>query len=62
MAKELKLLKLTEKELNLLIDGLYARFDVETLEKNPESLASKLMDKLCEEKGWFILNGKILHK
>ena len=43
-------LNLSRKELNLLIDGLYARFDYKKLEDNPDSLAAKLMDKLYEAK------------
>ena len=39
-------LKLTEKELTLLAHGLYAKFSDEQLESRPDSLASKLLDKL----------------
>jgi hypothetical protein len=45
---ETKALNLTNKELNLLIDGLYTRWGFGTLEGKPESLASKLMDKLYD--------------
>jgi hypothetical protein len=48
----MKTTELTNKELNLLINGLYARFSDEQLENNPNSLAAKLMDKLYEAKGF----------
>jgi len=47
--KTLKL-ELTEKELNLLMDGLYKRHSLGTLESKPESLAAKLMEKLYDIK------------
>ncbi len=46
-------LALTEKELNLLMDALYKRHGLGTLEENPESLASKLMDRLYDSKDKF---------
>tara|TARA_R100001244_G_scaffold116602_1_gene86715 strand:- start:5263 stop:5448 length:186 start_codon:yes stop_codon:yes gene_type:complete len=56
-------LKLTNKEVNLLIDGLYSRFDYKKLEDNPESLAAKLMDKLYDAKGYTKSDtNSILHK
>tara|TARA_R100000995_G_C3386747_1_gene78541 strand:+ start:205 stop:354 length:150 start_codon:yes stop_codon:yes gene_type:complete len=42
-------LTLTDKELRLLMDGLYTRWG-DRLEEKPESLAAKLMDKLYELK------------
>ena len=39
-------LKLTEKELRLLTNGLYGKFSDEQLESRPDSLASKLLEKL----------------
>jgi hypothetical protein len=43
-------LKLSEKELRLLTSGLFAKFSDEQLENNPNSLASKLLDKLYDAK------------
>tara|TARA_R110000824_G_scaffold303553_2_gene491294 strand:+ start:1896 stop:2081 length:186 start_codon:yes stop_codon:yes gene_type:complete len=58
-----KELKLSEKEINLLIDGLYRRFDIMTLEANPTSLAAILIDKLYDAKGWIKSDvDSILHK
>lgn len=42
-------LQLTEKELRLLTDALYHRWG-EKLEEKPESLASKLLEKLYDLK------------
>ena len=50
---ETKKLQLTEKELNLLMDALYVRWGLGTLEENPESLARKLMTRLYETKDEF---------
>jgi len=49
-------LKLSEKELNLLMDALYKRWGLGTLEENPESLARKLMDRLYDTKDEFKKN------
>ena len=43
-------LTLTDKELNLLLDALYTRWPLGTLEAKPESLASKLMERLYDAK------------
>ena len=51
-----KELKLTEKELNLLMDALYKRWSLGTLEEKPESLARKLMDRLYDTKDEFKKN------
>mgnify|MGYP003144398120 FL=1 len=40
--------ELSAKELSLLTDALYKRWGVEVLEDNPESLASKLYNKLFD--------------
>lgn len=59
----MKTKELTNKELNLLIDGLYARFSDEQLENNPNSIAAKLMDKLFEAKEFTKSDtNSILHK
>ena len=42
--------ELTNKELNLLIEGLSKPVSVFELEENPNSLPAKLMDKLFEAK------------
>jgi len=44
----MKTTELTNKEINLLIEGLFARFSYEQLESNNSSLASKLLDKLFD--------------
>jgi hypothetical protein len=46
-------LTLTEKELNLLMDALYTRWPLGTLDEKPESLASKLMERLYDSKDKF---------
>ena len=46
-------LTLTEKELNLLMDALYTRHGLGTLEEKPESLAAKLMERLYDTKDEF---------
>jgi|TARA_R100000084_G_scaffold83996_1_gene39421 hypothetical protein len=51
-----KVLKLSEKELNLLMDALYRRWGIGTLEHYPKSLARKLMDRLYDAKDEFIQN------
>jgi hypothetical protein len=43
-------LQLTEKELRLLTDALYHRWGFEKLEEKPESIASKLLEKLYDSK------------
>ena len=51
-----KELKLTEKELNLLMDALYKRHLLGTLEEKPESFARKLMERLYDTKDEFKKN------
>ena len=58
-----KKLELNQKEINILINGIYKMFDDEKLENNPNSTAALLMDKLFDAKGWIKSDIKsILHK
>tara|TARA_R100001594_G_scaffold114708_1_gene149507 strand:+ start:431 stop:601 length:171 start_codon:yes stop_codon:yes gene_type:complete len=43
-------LELTEKELNLIMDGLYKRWSLGTLEENPKSKAAELLNRLYDLK------------